>query len=350
MTRTALAALLLFVAAAGDVSIRNNGGVFQVTGWKAAAEPTGGWSSIFTISTGTGAPPMLGDYSVEGGMLSFRPRWPVAAGIRVHGSFHLPGVTPVEVDFEPAAVAASVASTRVEHVYPTASELPENTLRLYVYFSAPMRRGEAWQHIQLLDEKGARVNFPFLELDQELWDPGNTRLTVLFDPGRIKRGLLPLNESGPNLMEGRNYTLVIDHEWKDANGQALVSDFKKAFHVTAAARTAVEPAEWHITAPAAGSREPVVVRFPRPLDYALALRTISVAGVAGAAQVSAEETEWRFTPKAPWSAGEFRLVIDTALEDVSGNRVGRAFDVDTFTEVSKKITSQTVTLVFRVGR
>ena len=33
-------------------------------------------------------------------------------------------------------------------------------------------------------------------------------------------------------------------------------------------------------------------------------------------------------PRQPWSAGEYALVVEKVLEDVSGNRVGRAFEVD----------------------
>jgi hypothetical protein len=351
MTRTACTALLLVIsAAAAGVSIRYDGGVFQVTGWNAAAEPAGGWGSIFTVSTGSGdVPPMLGNYSVVAGTLTFQPRWPVAQGLRVHASFHLPGAPAVETDFAPQATHSSAPSARIDHVYPSSSVLPENALRLYIYFSVPMRRGEAWQHIRLLDEKGNRVELPFLEIDQELWDPGNTRLTVLFDPGRIKRGLIPLRDSGPNIVEGRHYTLVIGKDWRDANGQPLVSDFSKPFRVVEPFRAALDPAQWRITAPSAGGRDLLVVAFPRPLDYALALRTISVPGVTGIATLNSDETEWRFTPDAPWKQGDIHLAIDTALEDVAGNRIGRAFDVDTFTEVTRKITAQTVLLPFRVG-
>ena len=49
--------------------------------------------------------------------------------------------------------------------------LPANELKLYIYFSAPMSRGEAWKHIHLLDDAGKPVPLAFLELDQELWDP-----------------------------------------------------------------------------------------------------------------------------------------------------------------------------------
>ena len=84
-----------------------------------------------------------------------------------------------------------------------------------------MQRGEAWRRVHLYDAAGKLVELPFLELQQELWDPDYKRLTVLFDPGRIKRGLLPLQESGPAIEEGKEYTLVIDRTWIDAAGSPL---------------------------------------------------------------------------------------------------------------------------------
>jgi len=91
----------------------------------------------------------------------------------------------------------------VQHVFPSAAALPANQLKFYVQFSAPMSRGEAWKHIRLLNHEGKPVDLPFLELDQELWDPNYQRLTILFDPGRIKRGLLPREEAGPIIEQGK---------------------------------------------------------------------------------------------------------------------------------------------------
>ena len=45
---------------------------------------------------------------------------------------------------------------------------------------------------------------------EELWDQGFRRLTMTFDPGRIKRGLTSNEAIGPPLAEGKHYTLVID--------------------------------------------------------------------------------------------------------------------------------------------
>jgi hypothetical protein len=350
MLRRALPALLLLpLAAAAGIQIQMTGGAFQVTGWNAAAEPAEGWASIFAVyAGGNDSPAMLGSYSAERGELVFHPRWPLTAGLHVRAVFHPAGLAPVEAGFD-VPKAARGEATRIEHVYPSTDTLPANTLKLYIYFSAPMQRGEAWQHLRLLDEHGGPVELPFLEIDQELWDPTNTRLTVLFDPGRIKRGLLPLNESGPNIREGRRYTLSIARDWLDANGSPLAAAFNKPFVVAADEREPVDPTKWRIAAPREGTADPLVVTFPRPLDYALLQRTVKVAGVPGKVMVARGETEWRFTPDAPWIAGPHELIVQTTLEDLAGNRVGRPFDVDTFREVTRQIETPTVSVPFRIG-
>ena len=38
----------------------------------------------------------------------------------------------------------------------------------------------------------------------------------------------------------------------------------------------------------------------------------------------------RFTPRAPWRAGTYQLTALAMLEDLAGNRIGRAFEVDQF--------------------
>jgi hypothetical protein len=40
--------------------------------------------------------------------------------------------------------------------------------------------------------------------------------------------------------------------------------------------------------------------------------------------------------------------VDTALEDLAGNHIGHAFDIDTFEGVTEHITAKTISLPFRV--
>ena len=75
------------------------------------------------------------------------------------------------------------------------------------------------------------VQWPFLELGEELWNQDMTRLTLFTDPGRIKRGVKPLEETGSSQEEGKDYELIISDQWKDAKGTPMASSFRKSFRV-----------------------------------------------------------------------------------------------------------------------
>jgi hypothetical protein len=340
--------LLRFAAAAGPVEVRLEDGRFRVHGWTPGAPPAAGWESLLSVYAGHGdVPPMLGSYAVDDGALTFRPRFPLAPGVAARAVFRLPGAAPIEARFTTPKPDAG-GTTRVLQVYPTVDVIPENQLKFYLHFSAPMSRGEGWSRIHLLDEKGAKVDLPFLELDQELWDPDYRRFTVLFDPGRIKRGLLPLEEVGPSIVEGKSYTLAIDREWLDASGAPLREGYRKSFRVGPPDRSPPDQRKWRVAAPKAGTSDPLAIGFGEPMDWALAQRLIEVAGVAGSVEIARNETEWRFTPANPWRAGQYRIVIDTAIEDLAGNRIGRPFDVDVFDKVTQKIATKTVSLPLKI--
>src|SRR5205085_2327280 len=148
---------------------------------------------------------------------------------------------------KPAAKPTAV----VARVYPTADKLPENQLKFYLHFSAPMSQGGSYRHVSLLDARGKKIDYPFLELEEELWDPTGTRFTLFFDPGRVKRGLKPREEVGPALEEGKSYTLVIDRDWTDADGNPLRETFRKRFTVGLPEDEAIDPKIWKFSRPQA---------------------------------------------------------------------------------------------------
>ena len=339
---SAIAAILLLGVAAfaqGTPHVEYIDGVFRLVNWKDSGQAEESALAVYAAGADT---PMLGTYSKEGDTLVFRPRFPLSSGISYRAVF--PGGT-----FVVGAAPAAAPTARVEHVYPSASVLPANELKLYIYFSAPMSRGEAWKHIHLLDDAGKPVPLAFLELDQELWDPGNQRLTVLFDPGRIKRGLVPTNEIGPPIVEGKHYKLVIDRDWHDAQGAGLVESFEKAFTGGPSDRTPPDPKHWNVIAPKAGTAEPLIVDFPKPMDYALLQRMLEVPGITGKITIDRDETRWSFTPDAPWESGTYHLIADNLLEDIAGNHLDRAFDVDLQKAVAAPVSSsKTVSLAFTV--
>ncbi len=80
----------------------------------------------------------------------------------------------------------------------------------------------------------------------------------------------------------------------------------------------------------------------------LSVRNSTASDIVGTVDISEGETRWQFTPGKPWSAGDYRLVVDTALEDLAGNAVGRAFDVDTFGPIQHRIETATAEILFSI--
>jgi hypothetical protein len=319
-------------------------------------------SAVFAITVEPGEKnelALLGSYQIDGGIFRFQPRFPLERGLR-HRAVFKPGLLAVsshhapvvEAEFSLPRLPVS-ATTRVVQVFPSRATIPENLLKLYVHFSAPMSRGGIYRRIHLLDEAGRAVILPFLEIDEELWDRSGTRLTLLFDPGRIKSGLKPREEMGPILRAGHSYTLVIDRDWPDAEGNPLREPFKKTYRAGPADVASPDPATWKVQAPAPGTRDPLRVTFPEPLDRALLARTLGVVDatgrpVPGDETIDAEETAWRLTPARAWAPGEYRIVIDSDLEDLAGNQIGRLFEVDVFEKVDTKPEAKTAERKFQV--
>src|ERR1044071_6817298 len=109
-----LFAAVSFCAALNAASIRYEDGAFTVADWS----PSGDFPSIFTVHVGSSDTPMLGDYSVQNGQLSFRPRFPLTAGGKYRAVFRAPGAAPIETIFDGPKREAGPA-TIVEKIYPT---------------------------------------------------------------------------------------------------------------------------------------------------------------------------------------------------------------------------------------
>ena len=316
------------------------------------------WSSLLRVTTGgADAPPIAGRYAVTA-MVEFQPVYAFDPGreytVRLDPA-RLPtsrpdSATSVIVSLPPAAAAAPTTVTRV---LPTAGVVPENALRFYIEFSAPMSRQPGIDFVHLLDDTGREVKNAFLPLDADFWNHDHTRYTVFLDPGRVKRGILPNEQMGRALRAGREYSLIVDSTWRDAHGAPLAKSYRRTFRAGPADLSAIGMKGWALHAPGSGTRDPLVVTFPRALDHGLLQRALGVETRKGGAWpgdviISPGETEWRFTPREPWRAGDYNLVVLSILEDVAGNRVGRAFEVDMWDRVDSTAVPERATLPFTV--
>jgi hypothetical protein len=347
--RAALVVLLSALAplVSGAQTIELQDGAFRVSGWKPDRPiQSEDLSTVFSVHTGPpDTPAILGTYSTEGDVLIFRPRFPLATGVSYRAIFHAPGTNPIEKVFDRKTEALPQA--RVERVYPSVSVLPGNQLKLYVYFSAPMSRGEVSKRIHWRASSGESVQWPFL-ISEELWDPEQRRLTLIFDPGRIKRGLEANEVKGPPIQEGNQYTLVIDPEFLDARGVPLVEGFHKSFRGGPAEREPIDPKRWLVHTPGAGTFDPLIVVLPKPLDYALLESQLTVRGVSGTVKIDRDETRWIFRPSHLWKPGPYELNVGLAIEDLAGNRIDRPFDIDTTAQTDRPSSDDIISIPFRI--
>jgi hypothetical protein len=321
------------------------------------------WEKVcrLTVDDGKPAPdrpPVAGTWSATGGVLRFEPQFPLVPGLNYRLTCDLSKVPRVTIKGDSYTLALSVPKpppgprVSVAAVFPSADRLPENTLRLYVQFSGRVRQGDIYRHVKLVRDDGKEVSHPFLEIDEELWSADGTRITLLFHPGRVKRGLKPREEEGPILEEGRRYTLTISKEWEDLDGRPLTAEFRKTFAAGPPDDAVVDPDSWSLMAPRGGDAA-LIVRLAKPLDHALLGRLLWVADAAGnkidgTVTVGGGERVVTFAPAKPWQRGAYKLVVDTRLEDVCGNRVGEPFEVDVFRPITRKIEGKTAERPFTV--
>jgi hypothetical protein len=339
--------------------------VIRVTGWssteldslRARDVAAATWNQLLQVSVaGTTGIDIAGQHRVNADSVDMVPRFPLDRGreyvVRINPSA-LPVPRPggrIEARVMLPASAAT-PSVSVTGIYPSSSVWPDNILRFYLHFSAPMAGTAAVGHVRLVDDAGQEVRDALLEVDVDLWNRDYTRRTVFFDPGRVKRGIRPNLELGRALIAGRKYAIVVSPEWRDGRGQQLIREFRHEFTAGPPVERPVAPAAWTIEPPPAGSRDPLVVRFPWALDEGLLQRALGVTSpggqpIDGTVTVRAQEREWTFTPAAAWRNAPHALVVLTVLEDPAGNKVGQAFEFEMFAQ-PRTAEAERLTIPFR---
>lgn len=285
-----------------------------------------------------------GRYAISSGRIDFTPSFPFDRGreytIELFGDrLARPGLPPVVTKTMALpsetgkAAEADAAPTRVIAIEPAAGVWPANILRAYIYFSGPMSSESGVGHITLRDATGAEIAGAFVPLEADYFNPEHTRYTLFFDPGRVKRGILPNRQLGRALVAGRKYTLEVSAAWHDARRRPLAADFRREFQAGPAVEAPLRVDDWRLSDVVAGSTAPLAVTFPwaidRPLaEHALLVNRPNGRTIEGQVRFEDGNRRWIFTPASAWVAGVYRLVAQPALEDASGNQVNRAFEVD----------------------
>jgi hypothetical protein len=154
-------------------------------------------------------------------------------------------------------------------------------------------------------------------LSDRLWSPDRRTLTLLFDPGRVKSGLIAQDVHDAPLSAGQSVTLVV-------GGQRA-----HAWRVEAGGCVPPNPARWRIDPPAAATLNPLTVTLSGAIDrQSIALIAVADDGgerVAGAAELGEGESSWSFAPKRPWRRGAYQIVVHPRLENPCGDEIGEGF-------------------------
>ncbi len=304
--------------------------------------------------------PIAGRFELDQESIWFVPRFPFLDGMSYsllinpeHGGWG--SVSPEAWTLQRPAREAKPTAT-VTAIYPTAPELPVNQLKFYVHFSRPMSEGWSSRAVSVRrGDNGHPLEGVFLSMEPELWDRERRRLTLLLDPSRIKRGLVPNLEAGYPLVEGVPIVVAISEEFRDASGQPLASGAERRYRIGPHLNARVSPQDWRYTHPVAGSMDSLVVDFDRPMDHALLEHSLWVndgAGIPleGSGSTDPEEKSWRFHPLSPWKDGRHLLIVDPRLEDSSGNSLIRVFDRDLTREEDTPADSRLVGIEFTCSR
>lgn len=211
----------------------------------------------------------------------------------------------------PAYVRAEAAPS----VAPSGPSVPEQLLRISITFANPPQ-GATLPFLALQRADGSVIPDAFL--DQELWSPDRRTLTVLLNPGRVKSGLLAHDSLGAVLVAGDQVALTL-------HGSVLCR-----WAVSAGGCVVPDPSAWHIGGPRPGTRMPVTIDFPAPIDRQseplIAIADEKGHRVVGESRLASGERRWEFTPASPWTNQKWNVVVHPRLESPCGDEMGEAFE------------------------
>jgi hypothetical protein len=290
--------------------------------------------SSLKVTMGDNRQNILGNLSEDSDAILFTPLIPLTPGLTYKivqaGKF----IGEIKVP-----LSNSKDVPRIIAIYPQGGTLPENNLKLYLQFSHPMLTGNAIDHITLLDGKDT-LRDVFLDLQPELWDTTGKVLTLWFDPGRIKRGLVLNRERGNPLKKTDKYRLIVSSKWKDSRGLNL-QEYSKEFVAGTWDDQQPDINKWQLALPKSVTREALTIALGESLDHYLLQESIAVLNdkggiVQGSVSSGNNDSVWSFTPTNPWQEGNYTIRVDSRLEDLAGNNLNKMFDRDITKQVKRE--------------
>ncbi|MDT0558858.1 Ig-like domain-containing protein [Ichthyenterobacterium sp. W332] len=218
----------------------------------------------------------------------------------------------------------------VTQVYPTSNKLPVNLLRMYIQFSKPMKTINNLKHIKLFDAAGEEVKGVIFNNVYELWNDAQTQLTIIFDPARVKTGLIANEQLGRVLKPNQTYHLVINN-LQDVYGNSLKEPYTKTFSVIKEDIVSPDTDLWNILLPSPNNKIALQVDFGNSIDMMSLLHRIRIYNsdneiIKVSIHIGQEEKSIKFIQEEKWVKGNYTLKINSRLSDPSGNNLNGLFD------------------------
>jgi hypothetical protein len=279
---------------------------------------------------------ILGNWDVKEDTIVFRPLIPLTRGLKYEILYKERKVGEVDIPLPDSSQIPVITG-----IYPSSDSVPENLLKLYIEFSKPMSEGNSLVHFMMIKNGSDTLRDVFLDLQTELWNKEQDRLTIWLDPGRIKRDLQPNKSLGNPLNKGDKYRFIVGASLSDAEGISLGKNYQKDFVVIGRDSIMPNSETWILYSPKKGTTEALKVDLTESLDYVLlknAIRIIDENGkvINGKINTDNDERVLYVTPESPWKQGNYVMEIEARLEDLAGNNLNYPFDRDITLKETKK--------------
>ncbi|HEY5823868.1 MAG TPA: Ig-like domain-containing protein, partial [Cyclobacteriaceae bacterium] len=294
--------------------------------------------------------PIIGSYQKQNDAILFEPIISFTRGLSYEILLNNKIISQLKIPDADQKNAPELLS-----IYPAKDTLPENLLKMHFLFSKPMQESQSVRHLTLLRNNTDTLHGTFLDLQPELWNEEGTILTVWLDPGRIKRDLQPNKQLGTPLQSNTKYKLIVSNQWKDKNGASLTRQYQKDFITTLRDSISPNPKIWNIQTPPINSTQPLVINFHESLDYNLINTTLHIIDhtnveVKGKWQLNENADKINFIPALSWAEDDYQLQVESRLEDLSGNNLNRAFDIDVKHKTIPSSSAEIITIPFTIKK
>ena len=191
-----------------------------------------------------------------------------------------------------------------------------------------MSEGEVARHVHVRrGDTGEPIDAAFLPMEPELWDRERRRVTILFDPARIKRGLAPNRAIGYPLTEGVAVDVVVDAGFLDGDGHPLAAGRDASLRHRPGRPAPGRPRRVAPRGPGGRDADPAGRHLrpsPRPRAPPALPRCRHRRGPRGRGRRDRgrrARRRGRSLRTRPWAAGAYELTVDGILEDLAGNSV-----------------------------